>query len=123
MVPATDIHPSLRLTTGNNPHRAAINHFNYDEAHTYLGDSLTPNLQMRTGNVALMKKGLTFSCHLVSSSLSQHDVWTAYFTVFQPAMTCTFPVTHHSAAQLHKIQSAPVEIQYLAPLSSAIGLL
>jgi hypothetical protein len=95
------------LTSGNNSHRAAINHFSYDEAHTYLGDSLAPNLQMQTGDIALMKKRLTFSRRLVSSSLSQHDVWIAYFAVFQPAMTYTFPVTHHSAARLHKIQSAP----------------
>jgi hypothetical protein len=107
MVPATDIHPSLRLTSGNDPNRAAINHFNYDTAHTYLGDSLTPNLQMRTGDAALMKTGLNFSRRLVSSSLSKHDVWIAYFVVFQPAMTYTFPVTHHSATRLHKIQSAP----------------
>jgi hypothetical protein len=92
MVPATDIHPSLRLTSGNDPNRAAINHFNYETAHTYLGDSLAPNLQMRTGDAALMKTGLNFSRRLVSSSLSKHDVWIAYFAVFQPAMTYTFPV-------------------------------
>jgi hypothetical protein len=86
-------HPSLRLTSGNDPHRAAINHFSYDEAHTYLGDSLTPNLQMRTGDTALMQRGLTFSRRLVSSSLSRHDVWITYFAVFQPAMTYTFPVS------------------------------
>jgi hypothetical protein len=61
MVPATTIHPSLRLTSGNNPHRAAINHFNYDDAHTYLGASLSPSLQMRTCDATLTKKGLTFS--------------------------------------------------------------
>jgi hypothetical protein len=107
MVPADDIHPSLRLTSGDDPTNAAVNHFNYDEAHTYLGDSLAPDLQMKTGDAALMKTGLNFCRRLVSSSLSKHDVWIAYFTVFQPAMTYTFPVTHHSAARLHKIQSAP----------------
>jgi hypothetical protein len=107
MVPAAGIHPSLRLASGTDPHKAAVNHFNYDEAHTYLGDSLAPNLQMKTGDASLMQKGLTFSRRLVSSSLSKHDTWIAYFTVFQPAMTYTFPVTHHSTARLHKIQSAP----------------
>jgi hypothetical protein len=64
---------------------------------------------MRTGGAALMKKGLTFSRPLASSSLSKHVVWIAYFAVFQPAMTYTFTVTHHSAARLHKIQSAPTQ--------------
>jgi hypothetical protein len=67
MVLATDIHPSLRLMSGNDRHQAAINHFSYDEAHTYLRDFLVPNLQMRTDDAALMQKGLTFSRCLGSS--------------------------------------------------------
>jgi hypothetical protein len=87
--------------------RSVVKHFNHDEAHEYLGDWLSTNMQMKTGADTLMLKGLTFSRRLASSSLSKQDTWIAYFAVFIPAMIYTFAVTHHSTAKLRKIQSAP----------------
>jgi hypothetical protein len=107
MTPATDIRPTLSLTSGDVPGRADVSHYNYDDAHQYLGDWLSTNMQMKTGNAALMEKGLDFSRQVASSSLSKRDTWIAYFAVFIPAMIYTFAVTHHSATRLHKIQSAP----------------
>jgi hypothetical protein len=64
-------------------------------------------MQMKTSDEKLLEKDLTFSRRLVSSSLTKHDAWIAYFAVLVPAMTYTFAVTHHSANRLRKIQSSP----------------
>jgi hypothetical protein len=107
MTPAADILPPLTLSSGDDPCRSAVKHFNHDEAREYLGDWLSTNMQMKTGAKTLMAKGLTFSRRLVSSSLSKQDTWIAYFAVFVLAMIYTFAVTHHSTTKLRKIQSAP----------------
>jgi hypothetical protein len=107
MLPAAEIHPPLKLTSGDDPGLAAIAHFNNDKAHRYLGDWLSTNMQMKTGDSALLETGLNFSRRLSSSSLSKRDAWIAYFAVFVPAMTYTLAVTHHSSARLRKIQSPP----------------
>jgi hypothetical protein len=107
MMPADDIHPPLKLTSGDNPTLSDIEHFNHDKAHRYLGDWLATNMQMKAGNKALTETGRNFSRRLSSSSLSKHDAWIAYFAVFVPAMIYTLAVTHHSSARLRKIQSAP----------------
>jgi hypothetical protein len=107
MMPAVDSYPPLKLTSGDNPTLSAIEHFNHDKAHRYLGDWLATNMQMKTGNEALIETGRNFSRRLSSSSLSKRDAWIAYFVVFVPAMIYTLAVTHHSSARLRKIQSAP----------------
>jgi hypothetical protein len=38
MPPASDIQPPLTLSSGDDPRRSAVRHFNHDEAHDYLGD-------------------------------------------------------------------------------------
>jgi hypothetical protein len=107
MTPASDILPPLTLSSGDDPRRSAVKHFNHDEAHEYLGDWLSTSMQMQTGADTLMAKGLTFSRRLASSSLSKHDTWIAYFAVFIPAMIYTFAVTHHSTAKLQKYNPPP----------------
>jgi hypothetical protein len=60
MTPASEILPPLTLLSGDDLRRSAIKHFNHDEAHEYLGDWLSTNMQTKTGANTLMLKGLTF---------------------------------------------------------------
>jgi hypothetical protein len=107
MMTAANIHPPLKLTSRDNPPLSAIDHFNHDKAHRYLGDWLASNMQMKTGNAALTETGRNFSHRLSSSLLSKRDVWIAYFAVFVLAMIYTLAVIYHSRSRLRKIQSAP----------------
>jgi hypothetical protein len=107
MTAKTDLPTSLCLTSGPNATSKPVQQHNFDESHTYLGDTLASDLQMQSADIVLMNKGLTFSRRLIASPLSKRDVWIAYFAIFVPAMTYTFPVTHHSTKSLTKIQSGP----------------
>jgi hypothetical protein len=107
MTAKTDLPMSLCLTSGQTDNSKPVRQHNFDEAHTYLGDTLASDLQMKSADLVLMTKGRTFSRRLIASPLSKRDTWIAYFAIFFPAMTYTFPVTHHSPKRLHKIQSGP----------------
>jgi hypothetical protein len=61
MTPATEILPTLSLTSGDAPGRVDVKHYNYDDAHQYLGGWLPTNMQMKTRDAALMEKRLDFS--------------------------------------------------------------
>jgi hypothetical protein len=52
MKPATEILPTLSLTSGDAPGQADVNHYNYDDADQYLDDWLSTNMQMKTGDDA-----------------------------------------------------------------------
>jgi hypothetical protein len=64
-------------------------------------------MQMKDALTALTKTASTFASRLLCSNLSQRDTWVAYFAVFVPSMTCTLPISHHSAKSLATLQSAP----------------
>jgi hypothetical protein len=108
MVPAADIHPPLKLTSGNNePTLSAIDHFNHDKAHRYLGDWLATNMQMKTGDEAFTETGQNFSQRLSSSSLSKCNAWIPYFAVFVPAMIYTLAVVPHHSSSPNSGNSSP----------------
>jgi hypothetical protein len=54
MTSKTDLPTPLRFTSGPDPIREPVRQHNCDEAHTYLGDTLASDLQMKTTDVVLM---------------------------------------------------------------------
>jgi hypothetical protein len=104
-VPKLDIQPPLTLTSGVSTDPTPVPHHNFDEAHRYLGDWLSVNMQMTTAFQKLSESGRKYSTRLLTSPLSKRDAWIAYFAVFFPAITYTFAVTHHSPKTLRTLQS------------------
>jgi hypothetical protein len=98
--------PHLLLTNGDDPIPMPVRHFNYDEAHKYLGNQMATNLQMTTAYTQLLHTSQQLARRLASSPLSCRDAWIAYFAVYLPAMTYTLTLTAHSATKLHKLQSS-----------------
>ena len=107
LTPATDIHPPLALTSGDDPSLTPVHHYNYDKAHRYLGDWLAINLQMTTAQSKLAASASQYTRRLSCSPLSKRDTWIAYFACFIPGITYTFSVTHHSSKKLRRLQSPP----------------
>jgi hypothetical protein len=104
-VPKTSI-PDLRLTSGNQPGSERVKQLNFDEAHQYLGNRLSTDMQMTSAYKALFDTASQFSARVLCSNLSRRDTWVAYFAVFVPSMTYTLPVSHHSQKRLTRLQSA-----------------
>jgi hypothetical protein len=98
--------PDLRLTSGNQPGSEPVKQLNFDEAHQYLGNRLSTDMQMTSAYKALFDTACQFSARVLCSNLSRRDTWVAYFAVFVPSMTYTLPVSHHSQKRLTKLQSA-----------------
>jgi hypothetical protein len=99
-------HPALRLTSGNQPGSEPVKQLNFDEAHQYLGNRLSTDMQMTSAYKALFDTASQFSARILCSNLSRQDTWVEYFAVFVPSMTYTLPVSHHSQKRLTKLQSA-----------------
>jgi hypothetical protein len=107
LTPTKELLPTLSLTNGNSTLATPIQQFNYDQAHRYLGDWLSLNLQMDTAHLKLSERASKYTRRLLSSPLDQRDTWIAYFACFIPAITYTFSVTHHSPRKLRRLQSPP----------------
>jgi hypothetical protein len=68
---------------------------------------MSVSLQMDTALDKRSERASKYSRRLLSSPLHKRDTWIAYFACVVPAMTYTFPVTHHSAKKLRRLQSRP----------------
>jgi hypothetical protein len=87
------------------PSQFPVIQYNSDQAHKYLGNYMAPNFQMKTAFSHLLAASNHFARRLAASPLSRRDAWIAYFAVYVPAMTYTFPVTTHSVRSLRTQQS------------------
>jgi hypothetical protein len=86
-----------------------VDHYNYDQTHKYLGNHLALNLTMTTAfQKPLVESSNTFARRMAVSPLSKRDAWIAYFAVYVPSITYTFPVSAHSPAKLRKLQSPAI---------------
>jgi hypothetical protein len=83
-----------------------VTQLNFDEAHKYLGNSLSTDMQMTAAAKAIQDTAAQFAAKILCSNLSRRDTWVTYFVVFVPSMTDTLPVSHHSHKRLKKLQSA-----------------
>jgi hypothetical protein len=105
LAPASTLHPTLTLTSGDSPILRLVTHLNYDKAHRYLGNWLAINMQMTTAHSKLAERASKYTRRLLCSTLDKRDTWIAYFACFVLGITYTFPVTHHPAKKLRKLQS------------------
>jgi hypothetical protein len=96
--------PQLYLTSGDNMTLLPVDQYNFDETHTYLGNAMAPNLTMAPALTKLQKTSNTFARSMAVSPLSKRDAWIAYFALYVPSMTYTFPVSAHSTTKLRKLQ-------------------
>jgi hypothetical protein len=73
LTPAKELLPTLSLTNGNSTLATSIQQFSYDQAHCYLGDWLSLNLQMDTAHSKLSERASKYTRRLLSSPLDQRD--------------------------------------------------
>jgi hypothetical protein len=104
LTPQADL-PQLLLTNGNSDIPVPVAHYNFDAAHSYLGNKMAPNFQMTAAYAQILNTSNQFAKRLAASPLSRHDAWIAYFAVYIPQMTYTLCLTAHSAKKLRKLQS------------------
>jgi hypothetical protein len=97
----------LQLTSGAAPDLQSVTQYDSTKAHRYLGDWISCSLQMTTALSVLQENASNYGRRVLTSPLSKRDAWIAYYAVFIPSISYTFPVTHHSDQRLRKLQSAP----------------
>jgi hypothetical protein len=106
LAPATDLPPML-LSSGDSGSITSIEQHDSTQAHRTLGNWLSTNLQMSTAFQKLASRASSFTRGIAVGYMTPYDAWISYFACFLPSMTYTFPVSHHTPAQLDKLQAAP----------------
>ena len=104
LVPATEL-PDMTLTSGYSSQPSMIRPTNCSDPHKYLGDTMAPNLQMKSALNILQEKVRQYSTRLLTGNIDRRDTWIAYFAVLIPGLTYTLSVSHHRIGTLDKLQS------------------
>jgi hypothetical protein len=106
LVPSSDL-PPMHLSSGNSGSITSINQHDSTQSHRTLGNWLSANLQMNTALGKLQTRAGSYTRSIAVGYMTPYDAWISYFACFLPSMTYTFPVSHHTPAQLDKLQAAP----------------
>ena len=105
--------PTMAFTSGTDKTQHRMTQLDCSTAHKILGAQTTPSLQTQSALNTLEIKKKRYTDQLLTSTLTKLERYKAHHAVFIPAMTYTFPVMHHTKANLDKLQTSSTTLTLL----------